>query len=229
MHRYRAALMAAALVLPAMAAAAAPPRPSALVPYDDRHWTAYDVVAPPFTAAQAPADEYFGRYKISNIGVRNIIRDLNIEGDSPLALPHQQTRIAAAGLAMVDWADKYPRDSWLPGAMVGFAKLLLAKGVSQFDETAIDLLFYASHRYAGNRYGADALRTLSAYEQTPDFVFAGPYDPSATPTPSPTPAQTAAPAATSAPAAPASPKAASSAGPVPNGSPAPTPTPSPSP
>ncbi|MBC5826078.1 MAG: hypothetical protein GIW99_00045 [Candidatus Eremiobacteraeota bacterium] len=141
---------------------------------------------------------------------------------------------------MVDWADKYPRDGWLPSAIINFAKLLESKQQAEFDSTAIDLLFYASHRYAGNRYGNDALRTLRDYQQTPDFTFAGPYDPNATPTPSATtpppsaaPSPTAPSSATPSPAASAVPSSSATSSPSPNApgsvvTPLPSPQPSPS-
>jgi hypothetical protein len=144
--------------------------------YDDRHFTNYDVVAAPLTPPQAPADEYFGRFKLSNLGVRNIIHDIDIEGNSPLALPKQQARISAAGLAMIDWADKYPRDRWLPSAIISFAQLLQSKGQAFYDQSAVDLLFYASNRYAGNRYGNQALQLLRNYAQTPDYEQTDPLD-----------------------------------------------------
>ena len=61
----------------------------------------------------APADEYFGPFKESILGIRNHIVDLERKADSELA-------DAAKGmdnieLALEDWHRHYPRDGWLPG------------------------------------------------------------------------------------------------------------------
>src|SRR5215472_2509435 len=57
----------------------------------------------PLTPASAPADEYFGRLKLSNLGIKNIIRAFRVEGNSPLALPMQRARIEAVDSAIFDW------------------------------------------------------------------------------------------------------------------------------
>src|SRR5450755_1991263 len=95
--------------------------------FDDQLWHAYTVSARAFTYAPAPADEYFGRFKLSNLGMRNIIHDMNIEGDSPLALPLQQGRIREVAGSLSDWANRYPRDTWLPGTAASFVRFLERK------------------------------------------------------------------------------------------------------
>ena len=74
---------------------------------------AVNVTAHPLTPTDAPADEYFGRLKLSNIGVHNIIHALAVEGYSPLALPLERTRIMGVETAIVEWAEAFPRDPWL--------------------------------------------------------------------------------------------------------------------
>src|SRR5476649_967841 len=91
------------------AVAAGPPPP------DDNIWHTYVVAARPISGAPAPADEYFGRFKLSFLGIRNIIHDMNIEGDSSLALPMQEARIREVAGSLGDWANRYPRDKWHPG------------------------------------------------------------------------------------------------------------------
>ena len=62
----------------------------------------------------APADEYFGRLKMSVLGIGNVIKDmrLRVEADA------EKTPTIFGSLAMVedalrDWQRKYPRDSWI--------------------------------------------------------------------------------------------------------------------
>jgi hypothetical protein len=70
---------------------------------------------PTTKSAVAPADEYFGRLKMSVLGIANVIKDmrLRVEADG------ERTPSIFSSLAMVedairDWEVKYPRDSWIP-------------------------------------------------------------------------------------------------------------------
>src|ERR1700674_918610 len=88
------------------------PATAFLQPIDDGRWLTVTVVATPAGAhRQAPAGEYFRPHRLSNLGGRNAIRDMTLEGTSPLALPAQRERIAAVEAAFAVWADKYPADS----------------------------------------------------------------------------------------------------------------------
>jgi hypothetical protein len=64
---------------------------------------------------QAPADEYFGRLKMSILGVRNKVKDLGLDAD---VHPQHDAADLSDALwvedAMRDWARKYPFDHWLP-------------------------------------------------------------------------------------------------------------------
>ncbi|HET9029197.1 MAG TPA: hypothetical protein VFN49_03400 [Candidatus Aquilonibacter sp.] len=61
----------------------------------------------------APADEYFGPFKESILGIRNHINDLERKADRDLA--GAVRGIDNVELAIEDWHKHYPRDSWLPG------------------------------------------------------------------------------------------------------------------
>ena len=64
----------------------------------------------------APADEYFGRLKMSILGIRNELRDLETKAyyrtSRRGALIGEATFIEDA---MRDWSAKYPGDPWIPG------------------------------------------------------------------------------------------------------------------
>ncbi len=65
--------------------------------------------------AVAPADEYFGRQKISTLGIDNLIRDTEQrENFDPSLASRLIGALSAAEDAMEDWAAKYPHDSWIP-------------------------------------------------------------------------------------------------------------------
>jgi len=66
----------------------------------------------------APADEYFGRLKLSILGIRNTIKDQGLRVDyEPGKAPATLGAIALTEDAIRDWEHKYPCDSWLPGTL----------------------------------------------------------------------------------------------------------------
>lgn len=92
--------LAAALAIQAMASttAAAGPTPK-----------------PAPKAVVAPADEYFGRQKISTLGIDNLIHDTDArESFDPDLASRLYTPLSAAEDALEDWAAKYPHDTWIP-------------------------------------------------------------------------------------------------------------------
>ena len=69
----------------------------------------------PAPANVAPADEYFGRQKISTLGIDNMIRDTETrENYNPELAPRLYGALANAEDALEDWVHKYPHDSWIP-------------------------------------------------------------------------------------------------------------------
>lgn len=73
----------------------------------------------------APADEYFGRLKLSILGIRNTIKDMGLKADAD---PEHAagTVMGAVSLtedAMHDWEKKYPADSWIPPAILSLERL----------------------------------------------------------------------------------------------------------
>jgi hypothetical protein len=166
--------------------AAAAPSVAGQIPFDDNLWHTYLVSARPIARAPAPADEYFGRYKLSFLGIRNIIHDMGIEGDSPLALPLQEGRIHEVAGSLADWANRYPRDKWLPGTAASFVRFLERKHDAGSALLAADFIAYLNDRYAGTRTGKwyaalDAAHVpVSGVDMTAapsPFRMYGPFDP----------------------------------------------------
>jgi hypothetical protein len=63
----------------------------------------------------APVDEYFGRQKISTLGIDNMIRDADQrESSDPTTAESLYGGLMTAEDALEDWAVKYPHDSWIP-------------------------------------------------------------------------------------------------------------------
>ena len=71
----------------------------------------------------APADEYFGKLKMSILGIRNTIKDqgFKIDADATKA-PSTMGAIALTEDAIHDWQHKYPCDSWLPGMLLSLQR-----------------------------------------------------------------------------------------------------------
>jgi len=124
------------------------------------------ITARPLPPPDAPADQYFGKLKLSYLGVRNIIHALAVEGNSPLALPLQRSRIMGVESAIAAWGNAYPRDTWLRGVMFSFAGVMSQKHDVDTDRIAIDLLLEASDRYSDSRWAKTALARVRAIRPT---------------------------------------------------------------
>ena len=82
----------------------------------------------------APADEYFGKLKMSILGIRNTIKDQGIKVDvDPAKADSTLNAIALTEDAMHDWQRKYPCDGWIPGTIYAlehfYGKIHTADGV----------------------------------------------------------------------------------------------------
>jgi len=72
----------------------------------------------------APADEYFGRLKLSILGIRNTIKDMGYKADAdPVHATSIMGAVALTEDAMHDWEKKYPRDTWIPPAILSLERL----------------------------------------------------------------------------------------------------------
>jgi len=128
-------------------------------------WTVIGVSAAPLTAhKQAPADEYFGEQRLSVLGIRSIIVDMNIEGTSPLALPLQVERIEGVRSAFAAMLERYPDERWLPNEMLEFAKFLMSKRRPWTDALAEGYLHYLSARFPRSSEGRAASALLANYD-----------------------------------------------------------------
>ena len=74
----------------------------------------------------APADEYFGKMKLSILGIRNTIKDQGLKVDvDPAKAPSTFNAIALTEDAIRDWQHKYPCDTWLPGTLYSLQRFYL--------------------------------------------------------------------------------------------------------
>lgn len=115
------------------------------------------------TRGAAPADEYFGPFKESILGIRNHINDLERKADNELG--EAERGIDNIEIALEDWHKHYPHDSWLPGFLdrmvhvYGRAHLLQSTRCKQ----AYALL---EHDFANTAQARDAAQFVSHVGQT---------------------------------------------------------------
>lgn len=65
----------------------------------------------------APADEYFGRMKMSILGISNTIHDAGVHLDAGANPTIVANSLAWAEDAIGDWSRRYPRDPWIPRSL----------------------------------------------------------------------------------------------------------------
>ena len=70
----------------------------------------------------APADEYFGPFKESILGIRNHLVDLERMSDTTLRKQHIRG-IDNEEIACEAWERAYPNDPWLPGFLSRIIRL----------------------------------------------------------------------------------------------------------
>jgi hypothetical protein len=122
------------LVAAATTAAVSAPSPP---PQHAHHVAAAAAKAKPRAKCRiAPADEYFGRLKMSILGIRNVIKDQGLKIDvAPENGPSSFATMALTEDALHDWQHKYPCDSWLPGTIYAlehfYAKIHTSAGVQR--------------------------------------------------------------------------------------------------
>lgn len=84
--------------------------------------TAPALAAPP--SQLAPADRYFGRLKMSILGIRNALRELAERVDArPNEGGHVFDKAVLVEDALHDWQRHFPRDPWIPKYAFTLAQL----------------------------------------------------------------------------------------------------------
>jgi hypothetical protein len=107
----------------------------------------------------APADEYFGKLKMSILGIRNTIKDQGLKVDfDPGNAASTFNAMALTEDAIRDWEHKYPCDSWIPGSIFAlehfYTKIHTADGVRHVHAT----FAWLRHDYPKHRLLASARR-----------------------------------------------------------------------
>src|ERR1700688_2387474 len=107
--------------------------------------------------AVAPADEYFGRMKLSILGIGNIMHDTKLrEAYDPAHASDNYAKLALAEDALEDWAAKYPQDTWLPGKAYYMSHEFWAMNTPDGDRAAERCRALLLSRFAASRYSLKA-------------------------------------------------------------------------
>jgi hypothetical protein len=144
----------------------------------------------------APADEYFGKLKMSVLGIRNTIKDvgLNLDIDQKRWV-EQASKAAFAEDAVRDWEKKYPQDTWLAKTVFALERMYAKLDSDEGRKHAVASMNWLVHDFPKSWYGKAGKRelalgkvgrptqtTASAATPKPDFVGTAPAtQPSAVP------------------------------------------------
>ena len=103
----------------------------------------------------APADEYFGRQKISPLGIDNMIRDTEArENFNPALSSRLYGSLATAEDALQDWARKYPQDGWIPKRAYLLSHLFWRMHTPEADAAAARCRNVLFRYFSKNRYAS---------------------------------------------------------------------------
>lgn len=105
----------------------------------------------------APADEYFGRMKMSILGIRNQLRDLALRLQYS---PDKSEDVLGSARwvedAMHDWEHKYPGDPWLAKSVYDLTSLYSNVHTDHGQAKAQYALHWLLVKYGHTRYGQQA-------------------------------------------------------------------------
>jgi len=171
--------LVAAATTAAVPATKAPPKTAA-------HPAAKKVAKAAPRCKVAPADEYFGKLKMSILGIRNTIKDQGLKVDyEPEKASSTAGAIALTEDAIHDWQRKYPCDGWLPGTLYAlqhfYGKIHTDDGVKHVHAT----FAWLRHDFPRSRFVQIARREDGQASAAPPGppVAAVPAGPAATPAP----------------------------------------------
>jgi len=102
----------------------------------------------------APADEYFGKLKMSILGIRNTIKDVgaNIDVDASRA-PGLMSKADFAEDAIHDWERHYPTDTWLPKTIFALERMYAKIDSDDGRKRALAAMTWLVHDYPHTWYG----------------------------------------------------------------------------
>ena len=167
----------------------------------------------------APADQYFGRMKMSFLGINNTFRDASISAGDHTVDPAIVNRVMLADDALRDWANRFPRDPQLARTYYLAVDIQRKIWLKPNQDEAWTYINRLTTGFASSYFGK-ILKAAMARGGFTEHYYAEAV-PCATPTPEPTPTETPVARATQT----AAPRRGARATPTPVPTPTPTPTP----
>ena len=116
----------------------------------------------PAKSKVAPADEYFGRLKMSVLGIANVIKDMRLRVQADAG----KTPTIFGSLAMVedairDWERKYPRDTWIAKDLLALEGAYLAASGDRAHLLAVKTEAWLHRDYPKTLYARQAHEALT--------------------------------------------------------------------
>jgi hypothetical protein len=111
--------------------------------------------------SSAPGDEYFGRTKISYLGIDNTYRDGAISAGAYTNDPHLISKLDFATEALRRWAAKYPNDPQLPRSYFLGVQVMRKVYTEPEQETAWEFIQVLVHKYPNTYFGKTMKASLS--------------------------------------------------------------------
>ncbi len=145
-------------------------------------------------AVTAPADQYFGKLKMSALRIRYETMQLKKRYETHQLLPDQTLHLLLLNEdAYMDWARRYPTDSWLPSTGYAMAQLYEELPGTQARDRAVALLTYVKSHFPKTPYAGKSRAALHG------GISVKPEPAWATQTPEPSPSPSAAPSSPASP------------------------------
>lgn len=160
------AVAVAALLLPGtvattVAAPAASPTPAKKDPCGSTKskWAHYQCQE--FNSS-APGDEYFGRMKISYLGIDNTFKDATISAGTYTTDPNIISKLLFADEALRRWASKYPGDPQLPRAYFLGIQVFRKVYTQSGQQMAWNYMQILVHKYPTTYFGKTTKASLAS-------------------------------------------------------------------
>jgi hypothetical protein len=132
----------------------------------------------------APADQYFGKIKLSFLGINNTFKDTAISAGDHTTDPALANKVDFAIDALNDWQRKFPRDPQLARTYF-LAQLTLKKlWIEKYQDKAWSYMQHIVVAYPTTFYGKTIKADIARGFTRHFFAAAVPCDASATPAPS---------------------------------------------
>ncbi|MBV8343913.1 MAG: hypothetical protein JO190_02840 [Candidatus Eremiobacteraeota bacterium] len=111
--------------------------------------------------SSAPGDEYFGRMKMSYLGIDNTYKDGAVSAGAYTTDPRLISKLDFATEALLRWAAKYPNDPQLPRSYFLGVQVLRKVYTQPEQETAWDFMQILVTRYGNTYFGKTMKASIS--------------------------------------------------------------------